>query len=438
MKIAALCGGIALLFGALSAAPASNKLVPPGAAAPRTLYEAARAYVTLVLRVDRHAEGYNDYYYGPPELKAAVAAEPKADLELLRRDAAAIQAALPRVTGSPRRIEYLGKVLIGIDAYLRRLQGESLSVAQETRLLYDLDPRRYPESYFQEALEELAREFPGPGELAEKVAAWRARLSLAPDKVEPLARWVLEVVRQRTLALLGLPPGEQVDLAFVHDKPWSGYNYYQGNYRSHIELNLDVPPEAYRLHSYLAHEAYPGHHTELALREQRQFRDLGQFEYCVSPLFTVQGTMSEAIAEVGVDLVFPPDQVGEWLKTELFPRAGLPPEEAERWVRIREPLQRLEDSYDNLVFLLFDEHGSEEECIAYRMRYGLVTRERAEQNLRFVKTYRAYVFNYRQARAIAEKYVQAPGADHRERYLKLITGPVWPSMVRAWAQADAE
>ena len=415
----------------VAAAPA--KPVPAGAAAPRTLYEAARAYAALVLRVDRHSPGYNDYYYGPPELKAAIAAEPPADLELLRKDAAAIRTALRKVTGSPRRIEYLGKLLTGVDTFLRKLQGESFSVAEEARLLYDLEPRRYPESYFEAAHDALEREFPGEGELADRVADWRRRVSLSADQLEPLARWALDEVRGRSAELLELPPGEQVELAFVRDQPWSGYNYFQGQYRSRIEINLDVPPEAFKLHSFLAHEAYPGHHTELALREQKQFRDLGQFEYCVSPLFTVQGTMSEAIAEVGVDVIFPPDQVVAWLERELLPRAGLPPAEARRWARIREPLERLEDSYDNLVFLMFDEQRSKEECIDYRMRYGLVTRERAQQNVRFVETYRAYVFNYRQARDIVAQYVLAPDSDHRQRFLKLLTSPVWPSMVRAWA-----
>src|SRR3712207_7327130 len=38
-----------------------------------------------------------------------------------------------------------------------------------------------------------------------------------------------------------LPSTEQFDLAFVTGKSWSGYNYYQGNYRSRIEINTDLP-----------------------------------------------------------------------------------------------------------------------------------------------------------------------------------------------------
>jgi hypothetical protein len=58
--------------------------VQPRATAPQTSWDAldsldavARNYVWLVLRIDQHIPGFNDYCYGPPEWKQRVEQEGK-------------------------------------------------------------------------------------------------------------------------------------------------------------------------------------------------------------------------------------------------------------------------------------------------------------------------------------------------------------------------
>jgi hypothetical protein len=38
-----------------------------------------------------------------------------------------------------------------------------------------------------------------------------------------------------------LPAGESFRIEYVKDKPWGGYNWYEGGYRSLIQINTDLP-----------------------------------------------------------------------------------------------------------------------------------------------------------------------------------------------------
>ena len=44
----------------------------------------------------------------------------------------------------------------------------------------------------------------------------------------------------------------------VTDKPWSGFNYYEGDYRSRVAINADLPHRLGQLPHLVAHESYPG------------------------------------------------------------------------------------------------------------------------------------------------------------------------------------
>src|SRR3990167_6803941 len=64
-----------------------------------SLDDLARNYVLLVLRMDKHIAGFNDYYYGPPEWKQRVDAEEKVPVAERRRGAPAL---VPPAVDCPR------------------------------------------------------------------------------------------------------------------------------------------------------------------------------------------------------------------------------------------------------------------------------------------------------------------------------------------------
>ena len=49
-------------------------------------------------------------------------------------------------------------------------------------------------------------------------------------------------------------------------QPWSAYNWYRGKAQSLVEFNTDVPISMLNILGTMAHEGYPGHHTEGQLK----------------------------------------------------------------------------------------------------------------------------------------------------------------------------
>ena len=76
-----------------------------------------------------------------------------------------------------------------------------------------------------------------------------------------------------------LPANETFTVEYVKNKPWSGYNWYQGNYRSLIQVNTDLPIYIDRAIDLACHEGYPGHHVYNALLEKHLVRDRGWVEF---------------------------------------------------------------------------------------------------------------------------------------------------------------
>ena len=62
-------------------------------------------------------------------------------------------------------------------------------------------------------------------------------------------------LRARTRDLFGLPDGERVDWELVRDQPWAGFNYYLGDLRSRVAINVDLPVLSPGLAHLVAHES---------------------------------------------------------------------------------------------------------------------------------------------------------------------------------------
>jgi len=88
-----------------------------------------------------------------------------------------------------------------------------------------------------------------------------------------LALEIIAELRRRTQARFPLPDGESFELRIVTNQPWSAYNWYLGDFRSRIDVNTDLPLHVTGLVDLMAHEGYPGHHTEHSLKEARLARE---------------------------------------------------------------------------------------------------------------------------------------------------------------------
>ena len=120
-----------------------------------------------------------------------------------------------------------------------------------------------------------------------------------------------------------LPDTESFTVEYVTNKPWSGYNWYQGNYRSLIQVNTDLPIYIDRAIDLACHEGYPGHHVYNALLEKHLVRDRGWVEFSVYALFSPQSLIAEGTANYGIEVAFPGEERTAFERDVLFPLAGL-------------------------------------------------------------------------------------------------------------------
>jgi hypothetical protein len=74
-----------------------------------------------------------------------------------------------------------------------------------------------------------------------------------------------------------------------------------------------------------------------------------------------------------------------------------------------------------------------EVATVWLMKYRLMARERAEQRVKFIETYRSYVINYNLGQDLVKKYVESHGGvpgnptKRWEEFAKLLSSPRLPS-----------
>ncbi|MBV8201835.1 MAG: hypothetical protein JOZ15_14525, partial [Acidobacteria bacterium] len=422
----------AVTLAALAAAAAGRDAIgeapPSGTTAedPTAMNSIAESYVKLVLAVGQHDANYVDAFYGPAEWQQAAAAAGKRPLGELQAQARALLAALAaKATGggaaaiadgaaSPAattatgaagagagesemlllRHRYLERQLSALAAHLEALGGVRRSFDEESRALYDAVAPTYDAAHFQAILDRIDRIVPGQGPLAARIEAYRRRFVIPLDRVDSVFGAAIAECRRRTAAHVALPAGESFEVAYVKDKPWSGYNWYRGGFHSLIQVNTDLPIYIDRALDLAGHEGYPGHHVYNALLEQHLVRERGWVEFTVYPLFSPQSLIAEGTANFGVEVVFPgPDRVA-FERRVLYPKAGLDPAGAAAYDQLQELLRELSYAGNEAARGLLDGKLTREAAHAWLVRYGLMSPERAAQRLRFIDAYRSYVINY--------------------------------------------
>ncbi len=394
----------------------------------------AREYLALVLELDEHDEGYVDAYYGPPEWRQAARASPR-PLGQLARDSADMERHLANLrvpAADEPRVVFLRAQLRAASTRLRMVQGERLSFAEEALGLYgvSLEGVLKPLSDYDPVLARIEALVPGEGPLAGRVEAYMNRFTIPADRLDAVMRAAIAECRRRTLAHIPLPGGEAFTLEFVTNKPWSGYNWYQGHYRSLIQVNTDLPVRIGRAVDLGCHEGYPGHHVHNMLLERALARGRGWVEFLVYPLYSPQSFIAEGSANYGIDLAFPGDERLEFETRTLYPLAGLPVEGAATYLRLQEAMKALAGARFTIARDLLEGRITRDQAVALARRYQLVSQARAEQSIAFTEQYRAYVINYGLGEDWVRTYVESMGADPARRWAamaELLSGPTLPS-----------
>ncbi len=393
----------------------------------------AEAYVRLALAVGEHDPAYVDAYYGPPAWRDQVHEAAKA-LPQIAAEARALAASLPQAAGdAPEalRVNYLRTQLTALAAWAEDRAGEGpRDFRREALAYYDTAPPARPHSEFDPVLAELDRLLPGEAPLHERVAAFNRRYEIPGERLAAVFDAAIAECRERTRRYIALPPGESFTIEYVSDQPWSGYNWYQGNARSLIQVNTDLPVRIDRAIDLGCHEGYPGHHTYNALLEAELAQRRGWVEFSVYPLFSPQSLIAEGSANYGIALAFPGRDKLEFEKRVLYPLAGLDPSGAELYDRVQQLSARLDFARNETARLYIDGDIDREQAIELLQTYGPSSRERAEQSLRFIEGYGAYVINYNWGRELVRRYVEADtrsAAERWEKFAALLASPRLPS-----------
>ena len=378
--------------------------------------ELAERYLELCLRLGRHIDGLVDAYYGPEEIAERIEAEEPRDPAALVEDAGSLLGSVDD--------GWLGAQLVGLETVARKLAGEEISFEDEVERCYGVRPEWTPEESFETAHRELDELLPGNGPLAERYQAWREGNALQGDAIATVFDAVTKDLRARTASLFELPKGETVEVDYVSDEPWTAFNYYQGNLRSRIAVNTDVPMTPDILVGLVTHEAYPGHHTEHSWKEQLHVRK-GRLEESALMVGTPSSLIGEGIAELAEEILLGDD--AEQITAAHVDGRGISydPHLSRVVKKAREPLAYVAV---NVALLIHTRGATEEEAAEYSKRWGLNSRRRAKQSVRFVTdpVWRAYITTYTDGYELCRKWVGGDPA----RFKRLLTEQLTPADLR--------
>ena len=404
-------------------------------------------YITLGLRLGRHIDGLVDAYYGPPQYADRVQSDPEFPPDRLMVESRALLADIDAgapldaaagtgsvgsagTTGAngaaPARRRWLRAQVLGLATTASKLHGDPIGYADEVEACYGVRPTRMPEDELLEAHRQLDEVLPGTGPLADRLVTWRESHAVPVDKLRPAIDSLAEDLRARTATLFGLPEGEHVEFELVTDQPWSGFNYYLGGLSSRVAVNTDLPVLSTSLAHLVAHEAYPGHHTEHTRKEVGLVRRRRWLEESIFLVGTPQCLLAEGLADLGLEVVMgrhPEATVAEHLHalgirydTEVV---GAVSAAGEALGGVRQ----------NAAFRLHEDGADPDVVIDEVARWGLLSRDRAAKSVEFLvhPTWRAYLTCYVEGLPLCRRFVSGDPA----RFDRLLADQLTPADLQA-------
>ncbi len=390
-----------------------------------------REYLLLGLRFDRVEEGYVDSFTGDPALKRIVQAEPQPDPADLARQAERLLAELPAGLDDARAA-FTGAHLRALACAGRKFAGEEVGFVDEVESYFDVRITKGDPDHYREAHAKLDAALGGSGTLTDRMQAYRASEEIPPARLEECIHAFSSALRDRVRATFPLPARETIDYEVVTDKPWSGFNYYLGGYRSTVAVNGDLKQQMSNLPRLVAHESYPGHHTEHCRKEAGLVEGRGQTEQTIFLVNTPQCLMAEGLADLALYAGVGPNW-GTWA-ADIYADLGLR-FDGERAQMISEATAALADVRQDAALMLHDEHRDVDHVVDFLKQWLLVNDERGRQTLRFLSSplWRAYTSTYVEGYRLLREWLDARpvGVSLTERFGTLLDEPLIPSSLRA-------
>ena len=395
-------------FPAQTAAQSEIVTAKPPSISP--LDQIAADYILLTLAMGEKEPGYVDAYYGP-EIWQERAKKDERSLAELGQDITRLIARTKSLSENenPTRQRFLLAQLEAAQTRHMMLSGKTLPFIEEAQGLFGVTPAIHPLAEFDSVLTKIERLIPGQGDLAARVEAFEDQYIIPKERLKTVFDTAIAECKRRTNIYFDLPADENFQMEFVTGKSWSGYNYYQGNYQSLIQINTDLPIRISRAVDLGCHEGYPGHHVYNMLLEKNLTDGLGWKEFSVYPLYSPQSLIAEGSANYGIRLAFPGKERLQYEREVLYPLAGLNPDSAQAYWALQNAKEALSGARITIAQQYLDGKITRSKATQLIQKYQLVSADRARQLLDFNDQYRSYVINYGLGQDMVREWIEAQG-----------------------------
>ena len=393
-------------------------------------------FVRLALAIDEHLPGYVDSYFGPREWTQEAKNAGKLPLPALTQRVDGLAANISQmIEWDTQRKDFLAHQISAMKMSLRLLAGETVSLAEEAQGLYDIQPVWKDESYFIEYQKWLDATLPKGGSLSERLETWQNSIELPIEKTKELLPFVTRTLRELAHRKFNLPE-ESFGVEFVSDQPWMAYNRYLGQYRSRIEINADIPMRVHGLVITIAHEGYPGHHTELCMKEAKLIRERDYREHLVTLINSPWCVIAEGIATSALETLLTDQELEDLYREDILPRAGMTHIDIRTLMEISRAERKMRELWGNAAFMLHDQKKSTDEVSSYLQKYELSTEEEANRAIQFMSgpLDRSYIFTYTAGYDLLEELFTI--AERQKYFARLLEEPVTPGQIRQWIKDE--
>jgi hypothetical protein len=387
-------------------------------------------FLLLALRIDKHIKGYVDFYFGPEELRQIVYYESLTAPNTLLNDSNDLIKQLRAQGYNKERERYIEKLLVAMKTSIEILIGSEISIKDQFIKLYDVDLQPAKEAELDNLKEEYEDAYKGSGSLEERMNKLRITRKVPVSKVFKFFKKAVDITEKQTKELFIdlLPKDERVIIDVVNSSEnvkWSCYNWYMGKYISRIEVNPNYQMYWTVFLSFSSHEAYPGHHTEFVVKEERLYRELNQFEHSLLILHSPKLVISEGIANKAISILFSNQEVAEIGLNEFCsePLKEVPLEELELQdiVKSKIPVFWYNFAYHALV----DKYGKND-LMRYGKNFEIFSDEALITGIERMSNpaYSNNAFMYYLGNNILQKYGDVPSL---KDFRNLLLNPILPS-----------
>jgi hypothetical protein len=395
-------------------------------------------YVRLGLKIGQYDKDFVDAYYGPDSLKPLNAAStvfPKdsflVEVSMLSNGLTSFHTNANDTLAN--RAKWIGAQLKAFERRVKLFGGDSASFEVECKELYGVTPPVFDSAHFKKIAQTLNDILPGKGPVNVRLQKLASRFVIPSAKLDTVIQAAIAESRKRTQKYFELPGNESFNLEFVTDKPWGGYNWYKGNYKSLIQINTDLDILIDDVIDVGSHESYPGHHVYNMLLEKNLYRDKGWVEISFYPLFSPQSFIAEGSANYGIALAFPGKEKVDFAREVLLPLANVDTSGIELYIKALELTEHLNYVMNEVTRGLLNHTMNDAQALYWLKNFYLMDDDKAEKSISFIRKNRSYVINYNYGKDLVKAYVERLGGNNSDKRWEafgwLLSNPVLASQL---------